>query len=98
MLIKQITSFLYMEVCRIASAEIKISFKKKRKKPEYYDCNSFKKSIENVKNRRHAFKPPEIILLVRDGLLGAPRPDETYKSRSEDHEGKTACREVLPVQ
>lgn len=58
----------------------------------------FKKSIENVKTRRHAFKPLEIILLVRDGLLGAPRPDETYGSRSKDHEGKTACREVLPVK
>lgn len=96
MLIKKITSFLYRGVCRIASAEIKISLKKKRKNLNAMIVIPFKKSIETSKNGRHAFKPLEIILLVRGGLLAALRPDE--KSRSKDHEGKTVCREVLPVK
>lgn len=71
---------LSLQVCQIASGEIKISLKKREKNQNTNrgsSCKSFNGFSEVAKNGSHAFKLLERILWVRESLLSAPRHYET---------------------
>ena len=71
---------------------LKLVLKKEKKLNTDSGCNSFKKLTEMAKNGTRAFKPLETILWVRDGLLSASRPDETYRVEAKTMKAK------LPVE